>query len=151
MNKKGITLVLLVCAVLALALVGFTMDLATGLVREKITQAVVQGLDSRITLGEVKGNPFRGYRIEGVTLSADGVDLLTARRFYAKVSLFSLLGGGAPVSLLEVVGFDSDVERINRLISRIRPGEGGGELPSRGSASPTAALGPLGRKARSRP
>jgi len=129
MNKKRITLVLLVCAVLALAIAGFTMDLATDLVREKIIQAVDQGLDSRITLGEVKGNPFRGYRIEGVTLSADGVDLFTARRINAKVSLFSLLGGGPPVSLLEVVGFDSDVERVNRLIPRIRPGEGGGELP----------------------
>jgi len=96
MNKKRITLVLLVCVILALALAGFTMDLATGLVREKITQAVDQGLDSRVTLGEVKGNPFRGYRIEGVTLSADGVDILTARRVNVKVSLFSLLGGGSP-------------------------------------------------------
>ena len=129
MNKKKITLIFLVCAVLVLALAGYTMDLATNLVKDKITQAVEESLGLRITLGDVRGNPFRGYRIEGVTLSADGADLLTARGVGAKVSLFSLLGGGPPVSLLEVVGFDSDVERVNRLISRIRPGEGGGELP----------------------
>jgi hypothetical protein len=33
--------------------------------------------------------------------------------------------------MIEVVGFHSDVERINRLISKIEPGEGAGEIPVR--------------------
>ena len=129
MNKKRTTMFLLAGAILAVAFFALGANIATDLVREKFTEAVKESLDSQITLGEVKGNPFRGYRIEDVSLSADGSELFSARRIKAKVSLISLITGGAPVSLLEIVGFSSDVERINRLIPRIKPGEEGGQLP----------------------
>lgn len=131
MNKKRTIMFLLAGAILVLAFFALGANMATDLVREKITEGVMESLDSKITLGEVKGNPFRGYRIEDVTLSTDGSDVFSAHRINAKVSLISLITGGAPVSLLEIVGFSSDVERINRLIPKIQPGEEGGQLPFR--------------------
>ena len=129
MNKKKIAMIILAGAVLVLAFAEYTMNLATDLVRDKITQAVEKNLDSQITLGEIRGNPFRGYRIEGVALSAEKREIITVQRINAKVSLFSLFSGGTPVSLLELVGFSSDVDGINQLISRIQPGEGSEGFP----------------------
>ncbi|HOP52514.1 MAG TPA: hypothetical protein PKW31_06665, partial [Synergistales bacterium] len=80
MNKKRTTMFLLAGAILAVAFFALGANIATDLVREKFTEAVKESLDSQITLGEVKGNPFRGYRIEDVSLSADGSELFSARR-----------------------------------------------------------------------
>lgn len=129
MSKKAKILLVLAGVLVVIAVAGMSINYGTGLVRDMVTEAVAENMDSEISIDSVSGNPFRGYRISGVALSTDGEEVLVADRITAKVSVMSFLTGGPPVSLLEIVGFRSDVDSINRLIPKIQPGEDEGELP----------------------
>lgn len=131
MKKIHRVLLVLAAAVVILSLAAMSLNLGTDTVRDIVSEAVTEKLDSRITIGSVKGNPFKGYRMENISLSTDNEEVFTAERITAKVSILSFLTGGPPVSVLEISGFNSDVERINRLISKIETGDEAGELPLR--------------------
>ena len=131
MKRIHKVIIVLAVTVVILAVVAMSMDLGTDMVRNTISEAVAENLDSRISIGSVKGNPFRGYKMDEIILTTDNEEVFTADRITAKVSVLSLLTGAPPVSLLEISGFASDVDRINRLIARIETGEEAGELPLR--------------------
>ncbi|MGC9490856.1 MAG: AsmA-like C-terminal region-containing protein [Thermovirgaceae bacterium] len=129
MSRKSTILLILIGVVVLLAVAAMSIDYGTGLVRDKVAEAVRDNLDSQMARGAVSGNPFKGYRLSDIAIVTDGEEVLTAELVTAKVSVISLLTGGPPVSMLEISGFHSGVDKINRLIPRIKPGEGGGELP----------------------
>ena len=130
--SKRTRLLLLSAGVMAVVIAGaLTVNFGADLVREKATEAVRQNLDSQITIGSVTGNPFRGYQLRDISLSADGSEVFTAGSIRAKISFISLLKGPPSLSLLEIWGFTSDVERINRLIAKIKTGGDEGQLPLR--------------------
>jgi len=129
MSRKSTILLILIGVVVLLVVAAISIDYGTGLVRDTVAEAVRDNLDSQIARGAVSGNPFKGYRLSDIAIVTDGEEVLTAERVTAKVSVISLLTGGPPVSMLEISGFSSDVDKINRLIPRIKPGEGEGELP----------------------
>ncbi len=129
MSKRGKVLLVIVGAVVVLAIVGMSIDYGTGLVRDMVAKAVQENLDSQVTKGSVSGNPIKGYTLSDIAIATDGEEVLSADRIRAKVSILAFLTGGAPVSMLEIEGFRSEEGKINRLIPKIKPGEGGGELP----------------------
>ncbi|MGC9372028.1 MAG: hypothetical protein ACP5DY_01780 [Thermovirgaceae bacterium] len=129
MSKKLKVLLVVAGVVVVLVVAAMSIDYGTGLVRDKVAEAVRDSLGSEVTRGSVTGNPFRGYNLSDIAIATDGEEVLTAERLTAKVSILSFLTGGPPVSMVEIAGFHSDVERINRLISKIEPGEEPGEIP----------------------
>lgn len=129
MSRKSTILLIVIGVVVLIVVAAMSIDYGTGLVRDKVAEAVRDSLDSQVARGSVSGNPFKGYRLSDIAIVADGEEVLVAEEISAKVSVISLLTGGPPVSMLEISGFHSDVDKINRLISRIKPGEGEGELP----------------------
>ncbi len=129
MSKKSKILLIVAGVVVILVAAAMTVDYGTGIVRDKVAEVVRDNLDSEVTRGAVTGNPFRGYRLSDIAIVTDGEEILTAKRVTAKVSILSFLTGGPPVSMVEIAGFHSDVEGINRLISKIKPGEEPGEIP----------------------
>jgi hypothetical protein len=129
MSGRSRLVIVLLVVVAALVFAGMSMNIATDMVREKIVEGVRESLDSEVEIGSVQGNPFKGYTAGDILLSADGREILSAERVKAKISIVSFLTGSAPVSLLEISGFNSDVESMNRLLPKIKTGEGGGEIP----------------------
>jgi translocation and assembly module TamB len=129
MSKKGKVLLVIAGVVVVLAIVGMSIDYGTGLVRDMVSKTVQENLDSQVTKGSVSGNPIKGYTLSDIAIATDGEEVLSAERITAKVSILAFLTGGAPVSMVEIEGFKSDVDKINRLIPKIKPGEGEGELP----------------------
>lgn len=115
--------------VVILVVGAMSIDYGTGFVRDKVAEALRDNLDFQVARGTVSGNPFKGYRLSDIAIVTDGEEVLAAERITAKVSIISFLTGGPPVSMLEISGFHSNVDKINRLISRIKSGEREGELP----------------------
>ena len=126
-NKWFLISLLVIVAVLAVA--ASTMDMGTGLVKKEVSAAVEEQLDSTIRMDSVRGNPFRGYEVSGVAISTGEQEILTAEKINVGVSLMALITGAPPVSLIEIEGFDSNVERMNQLLSKIETGQGEGEIP----------------------
>jgi len=129
MSGRSRLVLVIVVVLAAIVFAGMSMNIATDMVREKIVEGVRESLESEVEIGSVRGNPIKGYTAGDIFLSTDGTEVLSAERINANISIISFLTGSAPVSLLEVSGFNSDVERMNILLPRIKAGEGGGEIP----------------------
>ncbi len=93
MKRIHKVIIVLAVTVVILAVVAMSMDLGTDMVRNTISEAVAENLDSRISIGSVKGNPFRGYKMDEIILTTDNEEVFTADRITAKVSVLSLLTG----------------------------------------------------------
>ena len=129
MSKGRKMLLILGVCLAVIAAAAMTINFGADMVREKVSEAVTENLDSQITIGSVSGNPFKGYEMRDISLSADGAEIFSAGSIRAKVSVLALLTGSPPLSLLEIRGFASDVDKINRLIPRIKRGDEGGQMP----------------------
>jgi len=53
MSKRGKVLLVIVGAIVVLAIVGMSIDYGTGLVRDMVSKAVQENLDSQVTKGPV--------------------------------------------------------------------------------------------------
>ena len=123
-RKKVVGLV--IGALLAVVVGGvFFVDGATDLVKDQAQSAVRDSLGGELLLGDVTGNPLRGYTVTRVALEKDGVTLFEADRISLAVSLLAFLRGGAIISDVEIAGARGDADRLGRFFATIK-GEGGG-------------------------
>ncbi len=128
-NKRNLYIIFALIAITGFALILSSVDIGVDIVREQARKAVNQMLKADLKIDEVKGNPFRGYAISGITLVRDGETLLSSRQISVKPKVLSLISRKPKLSMVRIEGFDSDVEKINRIINFLELGEGDGESP----------------------
>jgi len=105
----------------ALVLLIANIDIAGDFVARQAQSAANDNLQADLKLFQVKGNPLRGYKIFGVSLSKDGAEMFKAEFIEAKIDLMSLLSSPR-LSLLSIGGVNMDldkfVEELNKLPSQ---------------------------------
>ena len=129
MNKRNLYIIFALIAIAGFALILSSVDIGGDIVREQAQKAVSQMLKADLKIDRVKGNPFRGYAINGITLVRDGETLISSRQISVKPKVLSLISNKPKLSLVRIAGFDSDVEKINRIINFLELEEGDGETP----------------------
>lgn len=128
-NRKTMYLIVAVIAIVGLALTALSIDFGGSIVREQTEKAFQENLKADLDMGEVKGNPFRGYLLDQVKLLKEGEMILTADIIRVKPAIMSLLSGNPRLSLLEVEGFRSDIPSLNKLLGSFELKGDGGEIP----------------------
>ncbi|MCF4114836.1 MULTISPECIES: AsmA-like C-terminal region-containing protein [Dethiosulfovibrio] len=124
MSKKtavGLSLAVLVVAA------GFLLavtDLGTGVVKSQATKILSQTLEAKVSMGEVSGNPVKGYDIRNLDIVKDGEYSLKVPSIEIKTNLMGILGKGALVRRLSLVGLDTDPDQIQALIDGLPRSEG---------------------------
>ncbi|PIE55272.1 MAG: hypothetical protein CSA35_02225 [Dethiosulfovibrio peptidovorans] len=104
-------------------------DLGTGLVRSQAIKALSKAMDARVSLGDVSGNPIKGYNVKDLQLIKDGAYSLAVPLIQVKPNLLGLLGKGAVVDRITLLGVSTTVDQIQALIDNLPLSEGG-ERPS---------------------
>ncbi|HPE65464.1 MAG TPA: AsmA-like C-terminal domain-containing protein [Synergistales bacterium] len=127
MKKLFIALVVLVAlAGLAVA----TMDFAGDLVVREAGSAVKEYLGADLAVAGIKGNPVKGFSMQGVSLKKDGQPLFSAKFLDVSLNLASLLSKSPKLSLLSVGGVEIDADRLAAQVAQLKfEGGGGGEIP----------------------
>lgn len=128
-SRKKMYLIFVLLALIGLLFIALSLDFGGSLVREQTEKAFQENLRADITMAEVKGNPFRGYRLEQVTLLREGKSILSADNIRVKPAVMSLLSGTPRLTLLEIEGFKSDVSNLNKLLGNLELKGGRGEIP----------------------
>jgi len=129
LNRKRLYLLFGLLAILGIGLIVLSLDFGGAILREKAQTAVQENLNAQVDIQTVKGNPLKGYLVERVNLVRDEQVLFSAEKIILKVDLMSLFSGSPKLSLLEIRGFRSEVQRINNLINSLEMKGGGGEIP----------------------
>ena len=128
-KKHNAYIIFAIVALAGIILILSSIDIGVGIVRNQAVKAADDMLSADLMIDKVGGNPFRGYKIDGVRLIRGGRTLLTFKEITVKPKLFSLLSGGLKMSLVGIKGFNSDVDDINAVIGSLKLGDGGGENP----------------------
>ncbi|GAB1399913.1 AsmA-like C-terminal region-containing protein [Aminivibrio sp.] len=122
-----------VFAVLALAgvlLIGASMDFGGPLVVSKAREAVRELLGAELSVGEVRGNPIKGYTLEDVAIVKGKKTLLAAGYMGAKVRVASLLSGSPKLQLLSLGKVNLDADRVAAQVAAMDfAAAGGGDMP----------------------
>lgn len=129
LSRKKLYLTFFLIALAGLLLIFSSMNIGTGIVRDEAVKAVNSMLGADLMIGDISGNPFRGYRIRDVEIIRDKQSLLALKNIMVKPRVMSLLSGSPRISMLEIEGFESDVDRINSIIGSLHLEGDGGENP----------------------
>ncbi|NLB83924.1 MAG: hypothetical protein GX791_06735, partial [Synergistaceae bacterium] len=127
-NKMLIT----VFAVIALAgvlLIGGSMDFGGPLVVSKAREAVREMMGAELTVGGVRGNPFKGYTLEDVAIVKEDKLLISAGYMGAKVKVASLLSGSPKLDLLSLGDVKLDADSLASQVAAMNFAGGGGDMP----------------------
>lgn len=128
-GRKNLYIVFVLIALAGLLLIFSSMNIGTGIVRDEAVKAVNSMLKADLMIGDVGGNPFRGYTIREVEVIRDKTSLLAFKNIFVKPRIMSILSGSPRISMLEIEGFESDVERINSILGSLQLQEGEGDNP----------------------
>ncbi len=126
--KKALLGIVLLLALAGLAAV--SLDFAGDLVVREAASAVKELLGADLSVGGIKGNPVKGFSMEGVSLKKNGQPLFSAKFLDVALNLGSLLSKSPKLSLLSVGGVEIDADRLAEQVAQLKfEGGGGGEIP----------------------
>ncbi len=124
MNKKKIAAL---SAVVMIAVVGVLLsvtDLGTGLVRTQAMKQLSRSLEADVSMGEVSGNPIKGYSLKDLTLSREGVYSLKIPAVGIKPNIMALLGKGVLVDEVTLSGIDTGLDQVRAFMDSLPESEG---------------------------
>jgi translocation and assembly module TamB len=127
-QKKHI-LIGVAAIIVILLLIIANIDVGTGMIREMAPQAAKDAIGADLALGNVSGNPIRGYKLRDVALSKEGEEVLSIKQLDVKPSLFALIGGKVYLNSLVVNEALIDFERTLELVKSFKPSGAGEGLP----------------------
>ncbi len=125
-NNKMLIAVFAVIALAGVLLIGGSMDFGGPLVVSKAREAVRELLGAELTVGGVRGNPFKGYTLEDVAIVKEDKLLVSAGYMSAKVKFTSLLSGSPKLDLLSLGDVKLDADRLASQVAAMDFAEGGG-------------------------
>ncbi|PKL02418.1 MAG: hypothetical protein CVV55_04525, partial [Synergistetes bacterium HGW-Synergistetes-2] len=126
---KKLFIALVVLAALA-GLAVATMDFAGDLVVREAGSAVKEYLGADLSVAGIKGNPVKGFSMQGVSLTKDGHPLFSAKLLDVALNLGSLLSKSPKLSLVSVAGVEIDADSLAERLAQLEfEGGGGGEIP----------------------
>ena len=124
---------LLLGIVLLFALAGLavaSLDFAGDLVVREAASVVKQMLGADLSVGGIKGNPVKGFSMDGVSLTKDGHPLFSAKVLDVALNLASLLSKSPKLRILSLGGVEIDADRLAEQVALLKfEGGGDGEVP----------------------
>ncbi|MDD4835866.1 MAG: AsmA-like C-terminal region-containing protein [Dethiosulfovibrio sp.] len=125
MSKRKIA----VLSLAFVAVVGVALsvtDLGTGVVRDQAIKALTQTLQAKVSLGEISGNPLKGYALKELSLVKDGEYSLDLPSLEVKPNLLALLRGGAVVDRVILSGISTDLDQLTALVNGLPKSDASG-------------------------
>lgn len=92
-----------------------TLDIGTGFIAQKGAEYVANTYNMGVAMGEVSGNPVRGYTIKDLELTRDGKWLLKAGKIAVDPALMKIITGTIALDWVELNELRTSVSKLEQL------------------------------------
>lgn len=113
------------------ALIAGSMDFGGDAVRKGAVSGARSAIGVDLEIGNVRGNPFKGYVLESVTLKMKGTPFASAAGLAVRPALMPLLSGKVAIDSITLEGGRIDGDRLFPVLAKLGGGGGTGPIPIR--------------------